>query len=126
MSSLPPGTAATLLKMTESELLVHIGSDLSEANRSAVQPSRSELIALANGWLEARRKQLQKVLCTDEMRKRLTALDNSADLLTLFDVLVGVVTGVQPATVAALILKRGIRTICGETRTSDRGCDESS
>jgi len=101
-----------LLKLPEDELLVLIGNEL-DSSVHAVPPSINSLIQAANEWLDNQWSTFQKAICNDKrIRQQSRNSDNTLLVAAVADLLASVITNVSPFTVAVLLVKKGIDTLC--------------
>jgi hypothetical protein len=101
-----------LFSMTEDQLLARLGTDLTGPQALPLRPS--EVIERGKRWLAAQRDYLEDNICRNESVKQFT-LANTDDVAIAMEVaklLVGLILPVDSATLAVLLVKRGIKGFC--------------
>lgn len=99
-------------------LLLEIGSDL---DRKSILPRKpSEIIEIADIWFKKKRNQFATIVCGNEKIKRLQDSSNEVNqnvflAAAVADLISGAITGVSPITVAVLIVKKGLDSICKDS-----------
>jgi len=102
-----------LLSSTEDELLLDLGRALTEEDLGALPQNLDALRERSTRWLNARKTQLQSLICKSEKVQQLATTDNSLELLVaVIDVLESATLGTSAAPVAAILCKRGLRKLC--------------
>lgn len=104
--------AQRLLAASDDELFQLLGTELSGTQALPLSPA--ELIERGRRWFSAQEDMLRATVCINPRVKALT-LENRDDLAlaaALADVLASLVLPVTPVTLAALIVRRGLKTFC--------------
>lgn len=100
--------AQTAISRTEDELLTELGIAL------AGGPSRDgdldDYRARARSWLTRNMTAIKQRICGNHELENM--LDQATEVAAIADLLIGIADGPQGVTVAALLLKRGLATIC--------------
>lgn len=108
MSSTDRALAESAYRATEDELLLSLGAIL--AGGLARDTEAQDLRARAEAWLRRNHARLRDTVCGHPALADLT--DSFVDVATLADILTAYVSKPTAFTVAAILLKRGIRTWC--------------
>ena len=112
----PDESLSALVALSEDELLERIGESLEKDSLHIGPRSSRALIKKAKRWLQNQRPTLQDHICRN---KRIRDLAQGSDHLVLAgaiaDLLSSFLIKVSPFTLAALIVKRGVETLCAET-----------
>lgn len=96
------------LKMRESELLIEIGRNV---GMFETVPPNEIAMAAGQDWFDARRETFKRVVCVCAVRSAISG--STSDLgLALTTCLAAAFGDFGSATVAALLIKKGIRTLC--------------
>lgn len=104
-----------LSDLTESELLIKIGMDLAENEMLIAPLSKEALLKKGKNWFEKNYKNFGKTICLNEKVKSFSNYsdtDTPTILTAIADLISSICIGVSPFTVAQLILKRGLNTLC--------------
>ena len=98
--------------VAEQELLVQLGSDL--AGSQALPMSSAELAERGKRWLVAQHAFLEAQICSSPTIKEFTlnTSDSSAIAVELAKLLAGLLLPVNPATLAVLLVRKGLKTFC--------------
>jgi hypothetical protein len=111
--------ALRLLDMSEDDLLLEIDRELSPAGLWIDTRPIGERVANGRKWLALRRTALTAKLCSSAARASLKEAaegpGNGALLIAVADMIAGVVVGISPFTVAALLIKLGLDRLCSES-----------
>lgn len=105
----------SLLQKSKDELFLDLGKEL--VGKSILPKSRNELISTAKIWWERNIKLITDAICGSEKLRKLLLAENNDDVVlvtAIADLVSGLVTGVSPVTVAALLVKKGVNNICKE------------
>lgn len=105
-----------LLSRTDDELFLEIAHQLNEPGFYVDKREREEKVAAGRKWFADHKARLAEVVCSSP---RVAAWRASAEkspnmiFTALADLVAGLVIGVSPFTVAALIMKFGLDRLCG-------------
>jgi hypothetical protein len=107
--------ALKLLDASDVDLYAEIGRELT--GTSVVAPRVQDLIQHGRRWMNSKRIEIANVACQNEQIKALAAPTLSAHervvLVCAFaDIISHLVTGVAPITVAALLTRQGVQSLC--------------
>jgi hypothetical protein len=106
--------AQTALSSDDSELLRALGSELTGPQAFPLQPR--ELAERGTRWLSAQTAYLQQHVCSNSsIRSFATSKEQSDDItivVELAKLLAGLILPVNPVTLAALLVKRGLNVLC--------------
>lgn len=99
------------------DLLLEIGTDIS--GKTLLPKNPSELIKIADIWYKKTTTKIAPIVCNNERIKKIqdTKSDTNQNVLlaaAIADLITGVITGVSPITVAVLVIKKGLNSICKE------------
>lgn len=105
------------LSSNEEDLLFEIGTSLS--GKSILPKDRSAILKIATAWLSKNADLLRSNICGNMKIAELTddGGNPQQDVLlvaAIADVIADLIVGVSPVTVAVLIAKRGLKTLCAE------------
>lgn len=114
--------------MNKDDIADIIGKDLEELYldvgiaifaKMAIPPDNKNLIAAGRKWLKSKKSEFAELICKDDKILQIRNMQNSAKrriqlVIAVCDLITGVITGVPPWTVSALIVKEGIHTLCDE------------
>lgn len=106
-------TAETLLELSEDQLLARIGES-AKAQDTASHLRPLDSIAAGRRWLRAQQGQIADRVCTSP-RVRSLVQDHAQDLVliaAIADLISTCCSGIPPSTVAVLLYKRGLTTLC--------------
>ena len=100
------------------ELYAEIGRKV--GGRAALPPTMQELVELGRAWLESRSDELAATICPSKRIKQLYQIadlsDRRAQLITaIADLISGLVVGVPPWTVSALLVRLGLESLCKDS-----------
>lgn len=116
-----------LLSLSQDELLEEIGEELIRKRlRARLEPRKTET-AMQRGqeWFEANIGHLERAVCFEPAVRRMVEnpSDNQVLVAALLDLISSIVVGVSPVTVAVLLVKRGVHTLCRDSwdKTSGEG-----
>jgi hypothetical protein len=99
------------MNLNKEELFELIGKDLTA--RQAFPLSKDELAERGKNWFIAKIDTFRDVLCSNKNKKYLVEDSGTKTaVLAISDLLASVCFGVSPVTVAAILLKIGIRNLC--------------
>jgi hypothetical protein len=114
MPEFSPNEVADRLSMTEDDLFALLGSEITGPQALPLRPA--ELIERGKRWLGAQRELLHAQVCSSVTLKSftLTTTDNSAIALEVAKLIVGILLPVNPVTLAALLVKRGLKSFCSD------------
>jgi hypothetical protein len=111
MSSLDE--AKRLLSKNEDELLADLGSDL--LGRGATPPSIDVRLKAARGWLKDNAARIKGIVCTKRVQKLVQEDAGPTEVcVALGDLLLDQFAGIAPLSLAALVVKIGVRSYCGK------------
>jgi hypothetical protein len=107
-----------LLEAEIGDVYVELGARLPA--RLGLLPSRRELMRDAKLWMSSKRAELAEILCRNESLRRLSSrrptVQNRILLVTaIMDLITSVVTGVAAATVAVLLVREGLSSLCADS-----------
>jgi hypothetical protein len=106
----------TLLSLPENDLLILIGDDLMSSESRFTAPDTTELVNKANIWLKEQYAQFQCTICNNKVVLICHNKDDLAGLVVaISDLIASICIGVSPFTVAALIVKMGVDSLCCDT-----------
>jgi hypothetical protein len=109
MSSLDE--AKRLLAKSEDELLADLGGDL--FGRGATPPSVDVRLKAARGWLKDNTARIKGCVCTKRIQNLVQADAGPVEIcVALGDLLLDQFAGIAPLSLAALIVKTGVRSYC--------------
>lgn len=95
------------------DLLLQIGEQLNRLEPAAKKPGRQQLVVRAKAWLNVRLTVFQQTICGSPRVRELCRSGDTVALTGAIAVLIGAhCPGVSEATVATLLVKLGISTIC--------------
>lgn len=106
-----------LLSRTEDELFLEIAHQLNPTGFYVDKREREEKVAAGRKWFADHRLRLAEVICSSPRVAvwRASAEKSPSMIVTaLADLVAGLVIGVSPFTVAALIMKYGLDRLCGD------------
>jgi hypothetical protein len=108
-------TVDTLLAADEEDLFFALGQELH--GHPAFPIARSDLIQAGRRWFAEKQEVLRQRICGTQLAKVLSDREGHATdwiplVASLADLIASAVAGVSPVTVAVLIVKKGIRTLC--------------
>ena len=98
--------------LAESDLFARLGADL--AGPQALPLTPGELAERGRRWLLAQQAFLETQVCSSESIKKFTleTSDNSAIAVELAKLLASLLLPVNPVTLAVLLIKKGLKTLC--------------
>jgi hypothetical protein len=100
-------------QMTEDELWVLLGRQLSVTERKAIPDRPEALIERARQWFDSKRSELSDAICSNRQVRELYEHDDMGPLaVAISDLIIGVCIGVSPITVAYLIVRIGVGRLC--------------
>jgi|SRR5271165_742196 len=103
----------TLLRLPTNHLFAQIGSSSLE---DGLGMADADNVEKGQTWFAKHRKQLQERICDSHLaaltRSQPNRWDNVLLVAAIADLISGICTGVSPFTVAALIIKQGISSLC--------------
>lgn len=110
-----------LLDLPEDELLFRIGRDI--AGTGARSERREALIEKAQTWLASRSEDFRAAICpSNEVRSIMTMTseeDRQVQLVTaVSDILSTVLIGIPPFTIAVLLVRVGLDSLCQDFTTN--------
>ncbi|MCG8672781.1 MAG: hypothetical protein MI867_25495 [Pseudomonadales bacterium] len=110
--NLPEHELQALLSLPEEDVLCLLGKEL--IGRSAAPQIPSHLIERAERWLNAQKNMLRKAVCESDKIKEIatTDTDQMAIALATLEILVSLVIPVNPITLTALLIKKGLTSFC--------------
>lgn len=102
------------LSLTEEELLGAIGGDL--VGPQALPLSPAELVERASRWLQVQQDRIETSICESETLQRFVIDDSDhyAIVTEIMNLLASLTLPVNPATLAVLLFKKGIKTLCAQ------------
>jgi hypothetical protein len=109
----PESEAQTALSLDEAELLRSLGAETTGPQAFPLQPR--ELVERGTRWLKAQTAYLQQHVCSSsDIQSFATGKQNDdvTIVLELAKLLAGLVLPVNPVTLAALLVKRGLNVLC--------------
>lgn len=116
-------TLKALLNLSEDELLIQIGEQLALPSLGMAGQSERKSIKQAKQWLSENSAKLKEQICNSHVvqiyltnKKRYDDISLAAAIL---DLIVDIVIDITPATVAVLIIKKGIASLCSDTDNSE-------
>jgi hypothetical protein len=93
------------------DLLELVGTEL--MGRNAAADPKSQVIDRARRWLRQKLATLHPAICGSEVVKQvLESSDRVALITAVADVIAGLIVGVSPVTVAAILTKLGLKRLC--------------
>lgn len=96
------------------DILELMGRELSAGEAPASPISRSEAIKRAKQWFSERIGIIGKAICTDSNIRLLVENNDTNNLiLAVSDLIVSICIGVSPITVSYLLVKQGLKSLCG-------------
>lgn len=110
-------TIEQLLRMDIEGVWVLLGQDIQGI--AATPARKGQVVAAARSWLQRRRKAFSDTLCCNEsIRKLAGAPEQKRDRVLLVsavaDLIASLAIGVSPITVAVLLVREGIFSLCEE------------
>ena len=100
-------------QMTEGELWILLGRQLSVAERKAIPESPEALMKRAQQWFDGKRSELHDAICSNPQVRVLHERDDVGPLVAaISDLIAGFCIGVSPITVAYLSIRLGIDRLC--------------
>jgi hypothetical protein len=128
MNEMPEQERAAIqerLSLTEEELLAAIGGDL--VGPQALPLSPAELVERASRWLQVQRDRIETIICESETLQRFVIDDSDhyAIVIEITKLLAGLTLPVNPATLAVLLFKKGVKTLCAQRWESKEHGQES-
>ena len=109
---------APIEHLSEQELLVQIGLELTRGEERAVPFDPRELLERGKAWLSAMGKELAERVCTAEVRALLRESDTPTLIAAIADLVASCCFGVSPITVAYLLVRRGLQKFCSRHWTT--------
>ena len=111
------GTEITLdqaLALSTEELELALGDELARQMLGATPPGPKQKKAVAAAWLASMRVTLREKICPNENLKQLFVENVEIRHLAtaVFDLISGLVTGVSPVLVSALLVRQGLKLLC--------------
>lgn len=102
------------LSLTEEELLGAIGGDL--VGPQALPLSPAEFVERASRWLQVQQDRIETSICESETLQRFVIDDSDhyAIVTEIMNLLASLTLPVNPATLAVLLFKKGIKTLCAQ------------
>jgi len=104
-----------VLTKTTEELLEAIGKDITKG-RSVVPLSKKALVDIGRSWFQQNYLKISNHVCNNERIRKLYKDKNirrrTMLIVALGDLLMGIISGVSPITVSALLMKEGLETVC--------------
>lgn len=102
-----------LLSLEEEDLFEMLGRHVDAEKRHMVPLSRKKAIEYGHWWFESRIDRMRDLVCGSTKIQQLANFkEGQVLLLAIADLVAGVCTGVSPATVATLLLRKGIKELC--------------
>ena len=101
-----------LEQMTEQELWVQIGRELTREEEHALPLDARDLRDRAKAWFSANKKALEDRICIPDVRKVFDGGDTPTLITAIADLISACCTGVSPVTVAYLLVRKGLNTFC--------------
>jgi hypothetical protein len=98
--------------MTEEQLLVLLGSELAVSERALRLPSPAELVAKAQLWLQINMQYFQDAICTQTRVRKIVEHKDGELVAAIADLIASFCVGVSPVTVAYLLVRRGLKSLC--------------
>jgi len=114
MNDSNPDLNESMAAMTERELLIALGRELAERERNLRLPGPGELAAKGQVWLDSHLYMLQDKLCKSHEIRSIVAHEDAALVTAVADLIASYCIGVSPVTVAYLLCKREIGSLCSE------------
>jgi hypothetical protein len=106
-----PEEAGRLLSKTEAELLADVSETL--FGRGSAPPSIEVRLTAARGWLAENAAGIKKCVCTNRVQELVRADAGPVEIcVALGDLLLDQFAHIAPLTLAALIVKIGVRSYC--------------
>lgn len=106
--------AERLIEKRESDLLADLGSDL--LGRGAVPAAIEVKIKVARGWLRENEGRIKNCVCTERVQALVKADAGPIEIcVAVGDLLLEQFAHVAPLSLAALLVKAGIRSYCEKT-----------
>lgn len=102
--------AQTALSRTEDELLTELGIALAGGPELTRDGDLDDFRARARYWLARNMTTIKQRICGNPALDSL--IDEATEVAAIADLLTGIADGPQGFTVAALLLKRGLTTLC--------------
>ena len=99
-------------QMSENELWIQLGRELTQSDDHALPLDPRELIARAKAWFAANKKTLEDRICTVRMRTIADGGDNQVLIIAVGEVISACCVGVSPVTVTCLIIRKGLKKFC--------------
>ena len=113
-----PESIAELMTLSEDELLQRLGFELEQAAPGIKPLTLQERSQEARHWLAKNRSRIANMVCNDPRTKAFQSSSRTQDRVQLaagvLDVLAALAGIVGPATVAVLLAKEGLDTLCPE------------
>jgi len=105
-----------MLEMSLDDLYAEVGREYASAQGQLLPKPPHRYVQIAKAWLSERREQLRAEICGSERVRKMLREPRGYDRVLLAsavtDLVAGIVTGVAPATVAVLLVKEGVETLC--------------
>lgn len=107
--------SAVFSSLSEQDLLIRLGKELTADEQRALPLSTQELIERANNWLDVKTTQMRGVVCSNvNVKKYVSDSDYEKLLTTIADLIASVCGGVPAINVSALLIKRGLKKLCAQ------------
>jgi len=104
-----------LLDCSVDRLYEELGREVYPSGRSALPVETREYARAGRAWLMSRRDALAAVICPNTVVKALLRDDGAKRAILVakvFDLVASLHWGVSPATVAVLLVKEGVNSLC--------------
>ena len=106
-----PPNMNDLIDKSEAELYETLGKELT--SKQAFPLSGAEALGRGKAWFNAHLTAFRSVICSESSFKFLTEEnDTKTAMIAVAELIAKVTTGVAPVTVAALLVKIGVKKIC--------------
>jgi len=106
----------TMLEMSLDDLYAEVGRDYASSQGQLLPKHPGQYVQIAKAWLSEQHEQLRVVICSSERIRQMLRESRGYDRVLLasaiVDLIAGIITGVAPATVAVLLVKEGVETLC--------------
>lgn len=108
-----------LLEKDLDELYIDIGREL--YGSASFPPQLNQLGQVARVWLQAKRVEIARAVCPNKtiqmlISNRPTTQDQLVLVTAVADLIASLVIGVSPVTVAVLLVKEGLKTLCDDNQ----------